>query len=1201
MAGVLVEGAEDGHFDRMVTLAAVRTVWDRLPRPWLFAGEKARTHFTQRAAGQRSPARGGDLFQGRQEALTVVRGWLCNEAGPGVPLVITAQPGAGKSAVLARAALAVERTGQSYGVAFHTRGATVADLVDAMSAACGLDTPSSWQELVADLTAQDTHDVLAVAVDALDEAKSDQDLAELRQALRELARLEWLRIAVATRPLAARDVYGPGTLLNGLGVTRGENSRNLVNLDADIFFAADDLIAYADILLAQEGFPNPGPPGGAWESYRQNKDARGRLAQVVASRADRNYLVAGMSAFQLGEDDTPVDPAYPLFDASDVPGGVDDALTKHLNRLPPERRWREEGLLTALAYGRGAGLDDQRWLAFTRAIGSDDVKTGDLAGLRASGAADYLLETSTEAGGPVTRLFHQALADELIARRDRRGDETQILQLLQVEGGDRGWLASSPYARNHAPNHAVEAGLLDCLVREADFLVSMMPSALRTALASLPPGNREDPASIYAVAVPFLGEDLGSNAAVLELASRTQGNRALSQELSELSIKRPYKITGNIRPFDRALARFDGHTDDVGGVAAVEWPGLDHPVIVTTSNDRTARVWDPRDPTRELARFDGHTDDVWGVAAVEWPGLDHPVIVTTSDDRTARVWDPRDPDRELARFQGHTQSVMAVAVLEWPGLDHPVIVTTSNDRTARVWDPRDPTRELARFDGHTGGVWGVAALEWPGLDHPVIVTASLDGTARVWDPRDPTRELARFDGHFGIVAWVTVLEWPGLDHPVIVTTSRDRTARVWDPRDPTRELARFDGHTETVVGAAAVEWPGLDHPVIVTASMDGTARVWDPRDPTRELARFDGHTDDVMAVTVLGWPGPDHPLIVTTSNDRTARVWDPRDPDQALAPFDGHTGSLWAVAAVEWPGLDHPLITTSSDRTARVWDPRDPTRELARFHGHTGHVLGVAALEWPGLDHPVIVTTSMDGTARVWDPRDPDRELARFDGHTSGVWGVTAVKWPGLDHPVIVTTSTDGTARVWDPRDPDRELARFDGHTDEVIRVAVLEWPGLDHPVIVTTSRDRTARVWDPRDPDRELARFEGHTDDVMAVTVLEWPGLDHSVIVTTSDDRTARVWDPRDPDRELARFEGHTRYVWGVTALEWPGLDHSVIVTASLDGTGRVWDPCDSGRELAVLPLLGQGFSVIVPNRTAIAFASSRGLHVFELTEQTP
>ena len=124
-------------------------------------------------------------------------------------------------------------------MAFHTRGATVADLVDAISAACGLDTPSSWQELVAALAAQDRHDVLVVAVDALDEAKSDRDLAELRQALRELARLAWLRIAVATRPLAARDIYAPGTHLYGLGVVRGENSRNLVDLDADRFFAAE--------------------------------------------------------------------------------------------------------------------------------------------------------------------------------------------------------------------------------------------------------------------------------------------------------------------------------------------------------------------------------------------------------------------------------------------------------------------------------------------------------------------------------------------------------------------------------------------------------------------------------------------------------------------------------------------------------------------------------------------------------------------------------------------------------------------------------------------------------------------------------------------------------------------------------------------------------------------------------------------------
>jgi WD40 repeat protein len=117
------------------------------------------------------------------------------------------------------------------------------------------------------------------------------------------------------------------------------------------------------------------------------------------------------------------------------------------------------------------------------------------------------------------------------------------------------------------------------------------------------------------------------------------------------------------------------------------------------------------------------------------------VVVTSSRDGTARVWDPRDPGRELARFDGHTSTVYGVAALDWPGLDHQVVVTVSNDDTARVWDPRDPGRELARFDGHTDTVWGVAALDWPGLDHPVIVTSSADRTARMWEPREGGREL----------------------------------------------------------------------------------------------------------------------------------------------------------------------------------------------------------------------------------------------------------------------------------------------------------------------------------------------------------------------------------------------------------------------------------------------------------------------------
>ena len=128
-------------------------------------------------------------------------------------------------------------------------------------------------------------------------------------------------------------------------------------------------------------------------------------------------------------------------------------------------------------------------------------------------------------------------------------------------------------------------------------------------------------------------------------------------------------------------------------------------MIVTASLDGTARVWDPRDPGRELARFDGHTGSVSAVAALDWPGLDHPVIVTAS-----AVTGPRGcgirviPAGNWPASTATPAPSNAVAALDWPGLDHPVIVTAGSDGTARVWDPRDPGRELARFDGHTSAV-----------------------------------------------------------------------------------------------------------------------------------------------------------------------------------------------------------------------------------------------------------------------------------------------------------------------------------------------------------------------------------------------------------------------------------------------------------------------------------------------------------------
>ena len=371
LAGILVEGAERGRFDRFVPVTLIARVWPRLPRPWLMAGAEpgeARSHFTRRARGQRSAARGGDLFRGRHVALDRIRGWLTAGEPPGQPLVITGQPGAGKSAVLARAALSVEAEHGGPGLAFHARAATIGDFLTALADLTGMDTPASADELVTSLADLPGQPPVPVVLDALDEAASDRDRRQITEALAELAVLPGLRVAVATRPLAVGNPFAPGGLLPALGVT-ARDDHNLIDLDSDTYFDLEGLRQFAAALLAQDGMDRPGPPGAAWTQYRARHAVCDRLAAVIAERAGRNFLVAAMAAVPLSTARAMTDPAAKGFDPAGIPSGVGEALSKYLDRLPDQRRERDRGLLTALAYARGAGLDDPAWLAFAAALG----------------------------------------------------------------------------------------------------------------------------------------------------------------------------------------------------------------------------------------------------------------------------------------------------------------------------------------------------------------------------------------------------------------------------------------------------------------------------------------------------------------------------------------------------------------------------------------------------------------------------------------------------------------------------------------------------------------------------------------------------------------------------------------------------------------------------------------------------------------
>ena len=100
-------------------------------------------------------------------------------------------------------------------------------------------------------------------------------------------------------------------------------------------------------------------------------------------------------------------------------------------------------------------------------------------------------------------------------------------------------------------------------------------------------------------------------------------------------------------------------------------------------------------------------------------------IVTTSSDKTARIWDVATA-KEIAVLRGHEGSVSSATFSP----DGSRVVTASWDKTARIWDAASG-KGMAAMRGHEGFVFSAAFSPV----RPRIVTASADGTARIWDVR----------------------------------------------------------------------------------------------------------------------------------------------------------------------------------------------------------------------------------------------------------------------------------------------------------------------------------------------------------------------------------------------------------------------------------------------------------------------------------
>ncbi|MER5224562.1 WD40 repeat domain-containing protein [Streptomyces flaveus] len=380
---------------------------------------------------------------------------------------------------------------------------------------------------------------------------------------------------------------------------------------------------------------------------------------------------------------------------------------------------------------------------------------------------------------------------------------------------------------------------------------------------------------------------------------------------------------GTLRIWDPVAGRqhgpsLVGHTASVLGVIPLPSTDPTAPtLLITTGYDRTVRVWSPVTGEQVHRPLTGHTGRVWNVCPL--PGLApdgepdrYPLIASTGDDGTVRIWDPN-----TGRAVGEplTESPDTVRAIVGPGDTAADCLILAGDGSMHAWN--GSTADLTAIPVPR---WTTAAAVHTDSDGPMLLTGDAAGLVHLATPGSdrPLRPPVRVDD--GAILALCTLD--GL--PAVAAAGRSGTVALLPlPRiaEATAEpgLRRLHGHSGPVRDLCATG-AGPD-PLLVSAGDDGTLHIWDMRTGTPRREPLIGHDGPVWSLALTPPQGTsDGPLVASAGADGTVRLWDVRTGQQVTAPLTGHTDQVRAVACATAADGRTLLASGGFDGTIRLWN-----------------------------------------------------------------------------------------------------------------------------------------------------------------------------------------------------------------------------------------------------------------------------------------